>query len=88
MLTNLPFAWAEFPPSAEAAQRRSDFVRAYEQLCAARVASERARQRYERSVHHYSAALGLHREANLQLSQLKERFVEVIKHNLFTALSL
>jgi hypothetical protein len=61
----------------EAAQRRGDFVRAYEQLSAARAACERARQRYDRSVHLYTAALDLHREANGQLGLLKERFVEV-----------
>lgn len=63
--------------SAEAAQRRTDFARAYEQLSAARLACERARQRYDVCMHRYGAALGLHREANQQLSILKERFVEV-----------
>lgn len=61
----------------EAAQRRSDFTRAYEQLCTARAACERARQRYDVCMHRYGAALGLHREANQQLGMLKERFIEV-----------
>lgn len=62
---------------AETIVKRVEFVRAYEQLCSERVAFEKARRKYERTSALFDEYLALHRDANFQLAQLKDRCIEV-----------
>lgn len=57
--------------------KRPEFVRAYEQLCQGRAAYDKARHRFDQAAARHNEALHLHREANVQINQLKDRFVEV-----------
>jgi hypothetical protein len=59
-------------------QKSAEFAHAYEQLCAARSAYDRARQKYERAARGLEDARAMHREATAQLGQLKEQFIEVL----------
>lgn len=53
-------------------------MHAYDQLRHARAAHDKARQRVDQAAARHSEVLSLHREANAQLNQLKDRFVEVL----------
>lgn len=58
-------------------QKSPEFRSAYEQLTSGRIAYERASSKYEHAVSNFNSIVAVHREANLQLNQLKERFIEV-----------
>ena len=61
----------------ESTVKKADFTRAYDQLCQGRSAYDKARHRFDQAAVRHSEVLSLHREANAQLNQLKDRFVEV-----------
>lgn len=56
---------------------RKEFSRAYEKLCEGRTAMDKAQRKYNRTAALFEEYLQLHREANTQLTQLKERCIEV-----------
>lgn len=62
---------------ADTVQKSGEFAHAYEQLCGARNAYDRARHKYERSARLLEDARAMHREATAQLGQLKDQFIEV-----------
>lgn len=57
--------------------QRKEFPRAYEKLCEGRTAMDKAQRKYNRTAALFEEYLQLHREANAQLTQLKERCIEV-----------
>lgn len=57
--------------------KRVDFMRAYDQLCSGRTAMDKAQRKYDRTAALFEEYLLLHRDANAQLTQLKDRFIEV-----------
>ncbi len=57
--------------------QRKEFPRAYEKLCEGRTAMDKAQRKYNRTAALFEEYLQLHREANVQLTQLKERCIEV-----------
>lgn len=63
--------------AAESTVKKADFMRAYELLCQGRATYDKARHRLDLAVQRHSEALSLHREANAQVNQLKDRFIEV-----------
>ena len=71
MHNNLPYL------TTETVQKSPEFRSAYEQLTSGRIAYERASSKYEHAVANFNSIVAVHREANIQLNQLKERFIEV-----------
>lgn len=61
----------------DSAVKKADFMRAYDQLCQGRATYDKARHRLDLAIQRHSEALSLHREANAQVNQLKDRFIEV-----------
>lgn len=59
--------------------KRVEFARAYEHLCEGRKAMEKAQRKYELTSALFEEYLRLHRDANAQLAQLKDRCIEVRK---------
>lgn len=57
--------------------KRVEFARAYEHLCEGRKAMEKAQRKYELTSAQFEEYLMLHRDANAQLAQLKDRCIEV-----------
>lgn len=54
-----------------------EFARAYEHLCEGRKAMDKAQRKYELTSALFEEYLVLHRDANAQLAQLKDRCIEV-----------